>query len=155
MLTNRLIAEEKQDIRLACSVTGQPLPSITWSRSVGNVPEKRTEVRSGNLTIHSVTKNDRGTYICKAENMLGSATDTAQLVIFAASRFKVSPPEEVTPVFGFSAHLPCVAESDLKPTIAWTKDSKTSLPVESTVLQNGTMLITNIKKSHEGSILHL
>ena len=149
--TNRLIAEEKQDIRFTCSATGQPLPTITWSKSVGNVPEKRTELKNGNLTIYSVNKNDRGTYICKAKNMLGSATDTAQLVIFAALRFKVRPPQEVTPVFGFSVHLPCVAESDLKPTIAWTKDGKTSLPVESTLLQNGSMLITNIKISHQGS----
>ena len=151
MPTSRLIAEEKQDIRFACSATGQPLPSITWSKSVGNVPEKRTEVKNGNLTIHSVTKNDGGTYICRAENMLGSATDTAQLMIFSRLQFKVRPPQEVTPVFGFSVHLPCVAESDLKPTIAWTKDGKTSLPVESTVLQNGTMLITDIKISHKGS----
>ena len=115
------------------------------------MPDKRTEVKNGNLTIHSVTKNDRGTYICKAENILGLATDTAQLVIFAALRFKVSPPKEVTPVFGLSVHLPCVAESDLKPTIAWTKEGKTSLPVEFTVLQNGTMLIRDIKISHEGS----
>ena len=115
------------------------------------MPEKRTEVKNGNLTIHSVTKNDGGTYICRAENMLGSATDTAQLMIFSRLQFKVRPPQEVTPVFGFSVHLPCVAESDLKPTIAWTKDGKTSLPVESTVLQNGTMLITDIKISHKGS----
>ena len=94
------------------------------------MPEERTEVKNGNLTIHSVTKNDGGTYICRAENMLGSATDTAQLMIFSRLQFKVRPPQEVTPVFGFSIHLPCVAESDMKPTIAWTKDGKTSLPVE-------------------------
>ena len=45
----------------------------------------------------------------------------------------------------------CLAESDLKPTITWTKDGKPSLSVESNVLQNGTLLIQNIKKSHEGS----
>ena len=44
-----------------------------------------------------------------------------------------------------------MAESDLKPTIAWTKDDKFSLPVESNVLQNGTLLIQNIKKYHEGT----
>jgi len=149
--TNRLMAEEKQNISIACTATGQPLPSITWSKSVGNMPEDRTEVINGNLTIHGVAKNDGGTYICKAENILGPVTDIAQLVIFSRLRFEIRPPQEVTPVFGFSVHLPCVAKSGLKPTIAWTKDGKTSLPVESNVLQNGTLLITNIKKSHEGS----
>ena len=83
------MAEEKQNVTIACTATGQPLPSITWSKSVGSLAEDRN-------------------------------------------------------------HLPCVAESDLRTTIAWTKDSR-SLPVESNVLQNGTLLIRNITKSHEGS----
>jgi len=44
-----------------------------------------------------------------------------------------------------------MAESDLKPAITWTKDGKSYLPVEFNVLQNGTLLIENIKKSHEGT----
>ena len=114
------------------------------------MPDKRTEVKNGNLTIHSVTKNDGGTYICKAENILGSATDTAQVMIFHPLQFKVSPPQEVTPVISSSLRLPCVAESDLRTTITWTKDGMSSLPVESRVLQSGTMLITNIKIAHKG-----
>jgi len=85
-------------------------------------------------------------------DILGSTTDTAQLTIFPPLKFKVRPPLEVTPyAFGASVHLPCVAESDLRTTIAWTKNGKSLLPVRSNVLQNGTLLITNIKKSHEGS----
>ena len=151
MSTNRLIAEEKQSIRIACSANGQPRPTIKWSKAVGDVPEERTEMMNGNLTIHSVTKNDGGTYICKAENILGSVTDTAQLMIFPPLRFKVSPPQEVTPMIGSSLRLPCVAESDLRTTITWTKEGMSSLPVESRVLQNETLLIANIKKSHAGS----
>ncbi|XP_020623342.1 Down syndrome cell adhesion molecule-like protein 1, partial [Orbicella faveolata] len=150
--SNGLMAEEKQNVTIACTATAQPLPRITWSKSVGSLPENRTEVLNGTMTIHSVTRKDGGTYICKAENILGSATDTAQLVIFPPLKFKVRPPLEVTPsAFGSSVHLPCVAESDLRTTIAWAKDGKFSLPVESNVLQNGTLLIRNIKKSHEGS----
>ena len=145
------MAEEEQNITIACTATGQPLPSITWSKSVGSLPEDRTEVINGTLTIYSVEKKDDGIYICKADNILGLATDTSLVVIFSRLRFEVRPPQEVTPVIGFSVHLPCVVESDLKPTIAWTKDGKSSLPVESNVLLNGTLLIRNIKKSHEGS----
>ena len=108
---------------------------------------------NGALTFHSLTKNDGGIYFCKAENVLGSATDTVQLVIFSPLRFKVRPPQEVTPVIGSRVRFPCVAESDLRPTIAWTKDGKSSLPAESNVLQNGTLVINSIKKSHEGSYI--
>jgi len=149
--SNRLMAEEKQKVTIACTATGQPPPSITWSKSVGSLPEDRTEMLNGTLTIYSATGNDSGTYICKAENILGSTSDTSVVVIFSRLRFKVRPPQEVTPVIGSSVHLPCVAESDLKKTIAWTKDGKSLLPVESSFLPNGTLLIKNIKKSHEGS----
>ena len=141
------MAEEKQNVTIACTATGQPLPSITWFRAVGSLPEDRTEVMNGSLTIYSVTRKDGGIYICKAENILGSETGSALAMIFFPLRFKVRPPPEVTPVIGLSVYLPCLAESDLRPTITWTKDEKSSLPV----LKNGTLVIQNIKKSHEGS----
>ena len=148
------MAEEKQNVTVACTATGQPLSLISWSKSIGSLPEDRTEVKNGILTINSVTRKDGGTYICNTENILGSATDAALLMIFPPLKFKLRPPLEVTPsAFGSSVHLPCMAESDLRTTITWTKDGKSSLPVETNVLLNGTLLIRNVKKSHEGSYI--
>ena len=55
--------------------------------------------------------------------VLGSTSDPSLVMIFSRLWFKVHPPQEVTPVIGFSVHVSCEAESDLKPTIAWTKDA--------------------------------
>ena len=140
------MAEEKQNVTIACNAVGQPRPSITWSKSVGSLPKDRTEVRNGTLKIYSLAREDSGIFICKAENILGSATYTAHLVVFTALKFKVRPPQEVTlypPLY-----VPCTAESDLRTTITWTKDGMSSLPVESNVLQNGTLVI---RKSHQGN----
>ena len=145
------MAEEKQNVTITCTATGQPQPSITWSKAVGRLAIARTKVKNGALTIYEVTRKDGGTYICKAENILGSAKDSAQLVVFSRLRFKVHPPQQVTPVIGSTVRLPCVAESDLRPSITWTKDGKSSLSLESNVLLNGTLVLQNIKKSHEGS----
>ena len=82
--------------------------------------------------------------------MLGLTTALAQLTVVSRLRLKVRPPEEVTPMISSTVRLPCVAESDLRPTITWTKDGKSSLPVHSNVLLNGTLVLQNIKKSHEG-----
>ena len=146
------MAEEKQNVTIACTATGQPLPNITWSKAVGSLPEDRSEVMNGTLTIKSVTQGDGGTYICKTENILGSVIGKAQLVIFSRLRFKVRPPLEVTlSEFGSSVYIPCVAESDLRTIIGWTKDGNSSVPVGISVLLNGTLLIRNFRKSHEGS----
>ena len=146
-----LMTEEQQNITIACTATGQPQPSITWSKSVGSLPKERNKVINGALTIYNVTKKDRGIYICKAENILGSASDTAHLMVFSPLRFKDLPPRMVTPVIGSTLRLPCVAESDLRPSITWTKGGMSQLSLSSNVLTNGTLVLTNIKKPHQGS----
>ena len=147
--SNQVWVQEEQNVSIACTATGQPQPSIAWSKSVGGLPKDRTQIINGNLTIYKLKNKDRGTYICKAENILGSTTALVQLIVFPRLRFKVRPPQEVTPVIGSSVPLTCVAESDPKPAITWTKDGKSSLPVDSNVLWNGTLVLQNIKKSHE------
>ena len=145
------MAEEKQNVTIACNATGQPSPKITWSKSGGGLPKGRIKVRGGTMKIYSVTKKDGGVYICKAENILGSASDTAQLTAFSPLRFKVRPPQEVTPVIGSTLRLQCVTESELSTTLAWAVDGASVLPVNARVLQNNTLVIKNIKKTQRGS----
>ena len=122
------MAEEKQNVTVNCTTSGQPQPRITWSKSCGSLPKDRAEVVNGTLTIYNVAKTDGGTYLCNTKNIMGSKTDTAQLTIFSPLRFKVRPAQALTPVIDLATvPLPCLAESDLKPTITWTKDGKSSL----------------------------
>ena len=145
------MAEEIQNVTIACNATGQPSPRITWSKSVGGLPKGRIKVQGGTMKIYSVTKKDGGVYICKAENILGSASDTAQLTVFSPLRFKVRPPQEVTAVVGSTLRLPCVAGSELSTTLTWTMDGFIALPLNARVLQNNTLVIKNIKKTQRGS----
>ena len=145
------MAEEGQNVTIFCNASGQPQPKVTWLKAVGVLQKGRTTVVKGTLTIYKVTKSDGGTYICKAKNILGSVSVATQLMIFSPLRFKVRPPQEVSSArFGSTLRLACVAESDLRPRITWIRDGKFSLPGEFFVLQNGTLVIQNIKKSHQG-----
>ena len=83
--------------------------------------------------------------------MLGVTTALAQLMIFPRMKFKVRPPKEATAMIGLTFHLPCVAESDIRTIITWTKDNKRSLPVDTNILMNGTLVFPNVKESHGGS----
>ena len=144
------MVEERQNVTIACIATGQPQPEITWSKLGGKSPKGRNEVTNRTLIIYNVAKMDAGTYSCKAENIVGSAKDTVQLVIFSPLRFKERPPKTLIPMVGSTVGLPCLAQSDLKPTLTWTKDGS-SLPVGSRILQNNTLVLGSIKKSHKGS----
>ena len=144
------MSEEGQTITIACSATGQPQPTVTWSKSIGRLPSRAT-VKNGTLKINKVLRRDGGTYICKAENVLGAAEGTIQLMIFSRLRFKVRPSVQLTAAIGSPVHLACVTESELKTTVTWMKDGKPSLPVDSSILKNNTLVISGIIKSHEGS----
>ena len=145
------MAEEKQNVAIACTAISQPSPKITWSKAVGSLSGGRFKVQDGILKIYSVTKKDGGVYICKAENILGSASETAQLTVFFPLRFKLRPPQEVTPVIGSTLRLPCVAASELSTTLAWTVDGVGILPGHARVLRNDTLIIEDIKKTQRGS----
>ncbi|CAH3021171.1 unnamed protein product [Porites evermanni] len=147
------MAEEKQNVTIACTASGQPHPSITWSKAFGSLPKDKAKVKNGALTIYNVAKNDGGIYMCKAENILGLDTSTVLVIVFSPLRFKVRPPHELTPLSGFNVRLPCLAESDLKPTVTWEKEGKLLLPVDTYVLPNGTLLFRSIKQSHQGSYI--
>ena len=151
--SNRVRAEENQKVTISCTVTGQPPPKITWSKAGGNVPVGRIHVQDGTLKIFKVTRKDGGIYICKAENILGSVTDTAQLIVYSPLRFKVLPPQEVTPYTGSTLRLPCVAESELSTRITWLKNGVGVLPKNTHVLQSGALVIENIKKTQKGSYI--
>ena len=145
------MAEEGQNVTIFCNASGQPQPKVTWLKAVGTLQKGRTTVVKGALTVYKVTKSDGGTYICKAKNILGSVSVAALLMIFSPLRFKIRPPQEVTSaMFGSTLRLPCAAESDLRPRITWIRDGKFSLPGDFFILLNGTLVIQNIKKSHEG-----
>ena len=143
------MVEEQQDVTMTSTVTGQPRPRITWSKSVDSLPEKRAVEKNGQLTLYNVTRKDGGVYLCKGENILGRLTNTVQLMIFSRLQFQFIPPKILTPILGSTVRLPCWAESDLRPTVAWKKNGQTSLPADSNVLVNGTLLIPKVKKSRE------
>ena len=72
-------------------------------------------------------------------------------MIFSRLRFLVRPRKELTPVIGSHVSVSCVAESDLNPTVTWLKDGKPPLPVDSSMLQNNTLVIPSVKNTHAGS----
>lgn len=66
------IHQLNDDVTLTCKVIGDPTPRISWTRENYSIPLTPPKFKLSNsnhsLIIINATLNERGTYICKAEN---------------------------------------------------------------------------------------
>ena len=53
-------------VRLNCSATGDPQPTISWRKQGGQLPVERSRQINGALVITNLQQSDAGNYICTA-----------------------------------------------------------------------------------------
>ena len=82
------------------------------------------QYRGNKLKIHSVKKEDRGTYYCVADNEIGKPArrSVAVEVEFPPSITSFPTSGDVKQAYGYSAELVCQIEAYPKPTITWIHD---------------------------------
>lgn len=69
-----------QSVELECAASGEPAPTMLWRREDGRMAIARAHILDNKaLRIEHVTAEDVGTYICEAENDVGS--DSAKVVL--------------------------------------------------------------------------
>ena len=64
-----------------CSVSGNPKPSLKWSKLNSLSQISDSKVSGGKLLLKNVAGNDAGKYNCSAVNILGKAHALVQLVV--------------------------------------------------------------------------
>ena len=65
-----------------CTVDGNPLPQVTWTKLNSSLPVGRHVVQSsGALIVKEVRPGDEGVYSCTAKNLLGSVNASAKLIV--------------------------------------------------------------------------
>ena len=71
------------NLTLECVANGAPVPLVSWEKFGGILPEKRATQVYGNLILTDLQLEDKGTYVCRAENGPGQATfKTAMIDVF-------------------------------------------------------------------------
>ena len=64
-----------------CSASGNPRPTIVWSKLENGSEVAQSTVSGGRLHLTNVSGNDAGEYQCSAVNILGQAMEVTRLVV--------------------------------------------------------------------------
>lgn len=130
--TRSVVVQEGQEAELLCDAAGSPPPQVSWRRENNAIlPTGGIVYRGNKLKIHSIKKEDRGTYYCVADNGVGKAArrNVAVDVEFKPEVKVVTP--KVSQAIGYGVELVCYVEAFPRPTITW--------------VHNGIQLSTNQK----------
>ncbi|XP_061163155.1 basement membrane-specific heparan sulfate proteoglycan core protein-like [Saccostrea echinata] len=153
---NRLTVDQGSTATIRCEVTGTPQPTITWSKSREELTS-RHRVSGGTLRIVGAQVEDRGVYLCVAENTAGS--DQAWVIVEVMPRSKPTitlyPEETSTTTIGGSAMFVCRASGEPQPTVTWTRAGGESFESGTTELkQEGTLLMfSRVTGKEQGSYI--
>ncbi|XP_026531431.1 contactin-5 [Notechis scutatus] len=82
-LKKTIIITKGQEVTVDCKPQASPKPTIGWKKGEKNVRENKrvTVLSDGSLQILNASKSDEGEYICRGENIFGSAEITASVFV--------------------------------------------------------------------------
>ena len=77
----KMTVNETKTASFRCSVSGNPKPSITWSKLEGKSETRLSTLSQGKLLFPKVIGSDSGRYKCSASNILGQAQALVRLEV--------------------------------------------------------------------------
>ena len=77
----RLTVNESESASFHCSVTGNPKPTVIWSKLNSQSKIRQSAVSGGILHLRNIKGGDAGVYSCSAVNILGQAHAVGQLEV--------------------------------------------------------------------------
>ncbi|KAM7247874.1 hypothetical protein CapIbe_001827 [Capra ibex] len=149
-----------KDVTLECVSAGEPRSSARWTR-IG-APTHLEQRAHGLLDSHTVLQissakpSDAGTYVCLAQNALGTAQKRVEVIVDTGAVAPGAPQVQVEEVeltveAGHTATLRCSATGSPKPTIHWSK-LRSPLPWQHR-LEGDTLIIPRVAQQDSGQYI--
>lgn len=63
---------ENSELALVCLGSGEPAPSLSWTRDGGPLPDGQARVQGDQLIFSAVTRDHQGTYVCSGTTETGA-----------------------------------------------------------------------------------
>ncbi|XP_052243255.1 roundabout homolog 1-like isoform X2 [Dreissena polymorpha] len=146
-----------RNVSLQCYTTGNPSPTIFWSKDGKNLMFSRMGsgnhmvAEDGTLRIFTVNDSDSGVYTCEALNKKGSVTASASVRVITKD-LRPPPiiklgPDNQTLGAGSVALMRCTSDGKPEPVIRWYRDNRPLLMADSriTIVASGSLRISDLR----------
>ncbi|XP_032884067.1 hemicentin-1 isoform X2 [Amblyraja radiata] len=111
-----------EHLALNCAANGIPTPKIAWTFNNNIIPARYDYVNGhSELVIEKVSNDDSGTYVCTAENRVGSIKAIGFVYVKEPPIFDGDFNPNRIESLGGNAILNCEVRGDPPPTIQWSK----------------------------------
>ncbi|CAL1298849.1 unnamed protein product [Larinioides sclopetarius] len=140
---------------LRCIVGGIPRPTVTWSK-VGADLSNRHRIQDDNLFISDVTVEDRGLYVCRAENRDGSAQASAIVEVERREvpAIELYPEATQTVIRGGSSLFQCRVTAGIPtPTVEWVRADGSPFTSSTEILNGGVIRFNRVTGDEEGTYI--
>ncbi|XP_064651069.1 lachesin-like [Lineus longissimus] len=123
--TMQIDAIEGRDAILHCKATGNPVPSISWSRPNGvALPGGGLTLHGDTLRLDNITEKQTGLYRCKADNNVRPPS-WLDIPVRVFHRPQINPFRKAVgqaPDKNYQVELSCIVKADPKPELSWWQE---------------------------------
>ena len=140
-------------VEVTCITRGSPAPRVTWEKVGEDMSSPSVSVSGNTLTVRSARVEDRGMYLCQAENKVGS--NRAIVILEVEPRepptLEIFPALSQTIATGGSALYQCRPRTGIPaPSITWTRVDRRPLASSAEILSGGVIRFTRVTGEEEG-----
>ncbi|CRK88608.1 CLUMA_CG002357, isoform A [Clunio marinus] len=134
--SGQITARKGGAVTLECKASGNPVPSIYWTKKSGSGKSLARIGEGPILTLEKVERLQSGVYQCTAENNVGEP-------VTVDMRLDVLYPPEISVEKswihsgeGFEAQLVCIVHADPQPTVSWFQNSFPLQPTDRRIMSS-------------------
>ncbi|CAL9698012.1 unnamed protein product [Knipowitschia caucasica] len=148
-----IMVTKGQRLVLECVASGIPTPQVTWAKDGLDLrSHNNTRFLLSNLLIDAVSEEDSGTYLCRADNGIGSkalATVLYDVQVFEPPQVVVELQQQEA-VFGEVVRITCQARGKPAPSVMWLHNAEPLSQSPRHRLSNRGLRISNVGPQDTG-----
>ncbi|KAM4533580.1 LOW QUALITY PROTEIN: brother of CDO [Odontesthes bonariensis] len=151
--TRSIMVTKGQRLVLECVASGIPTPQVTWAKDGHDLRfHNNTRFLLSNLLIDAVDEGDSGSYICRADNGIGSASSATVLYevqVFEPPQVTVELQQQEV-VYGETVRFTCQVRGKPTPSVMWLHNAQPLAPSPRHRLSPRGLRVSNVGPQDEG-----